>query len=401
MTERILIIGGGVTGMAAAIASGGTILEAGDRLGGLAVCDVRDGYVLGYSGHWLFGGSHVGRALIRSLVLCREAEKETYVWYMGKYVPAPIQSNVGILENASRIYSEIATKSNVEARNFAHFLHMAYGDTLYRTFFWPFNDKYTCGMMHEVEPMHSRNAIPTLESLLRGRQVSTYNDKFMYAVGGIQQLVDEMSRRCDSVILGSRVSRIDVGRHTVTTRDSVEHGYDKLISTIPLNRLLAMCGTHVQELPYLHGVVVNVGCQYVNFPGQWMYVPNSDIGFHRIGNYTAVDKTLAPPGKHLVYLDANAHKDDVGAVMANAGKLVSDAVGAGFIDGVEDWYDAREIPVAYTFTRQGQKGEIAGHLEQLSASGVYSIGGYGRWSYQGMMADIEEGFRVGAMARRP
>lgn len=399
MTERIIIIGGGVTGMAAAIASGGTILEAKDVLGGLADCTVKDVYVLGYSGHWLFGGSPTARSFVSGIVLCREATKETYAWIKEQYIPAPIQNNVGVLDNPPRIYAEIAHRPSVDAKTFAQYLRLSYGDTLYRTFFWPFNDKYTCGLMHEVEPMHTRNVVPTLESLLSGKGPATYNDKFMYAIGGIDQLAGALADKCGKVILGANVTHVDPGRHLLVTTNDVEHRYDKLISTVPLNRLADMCGISHTQLPYLSCVVVNVGCEFVNFPGQWVYVPDSDIGFHRIGNYTAVDKTLAPSGKHLIYLDANAHTDDVAAMAANAGKLVDDAVRAGFIDGVT-MYETRTIPVAYTFTKHGQHDEISGVLDYLSGVNIFSIGGYGRWQYQGMMADIEEGFRVGAMVRR-
>lgn len=393
---KVLVLGAGLTGLAAGIASGGIVVEKKSRPGGLARTTIVDGYVTGFSGHWLFGGSPISRKFVMGIADCHTARRDATVFINGRYVPAPIQANVDVFDDSARIYAELAARPQVEAKTFDEYLLASFGPTLYERFFGPFNDKYTDGLMRIVKPVTGKNPVAPLETLLRGGKPVAYNQEFLYVDGGMHHLVDEMARMCN-VRYGENINSIDI-RKKIVISDKYAYSYDVLVSTIPLLDLARLCNGRMERdaLLKLSAYCVNIGCGKVNFPGQWCYFPG-DEPFYRLGNYTAVDPTLAPIGRSLVYADVNTQ-----AGMLTLKQAETFVVGAlknrGWVEDV-DMVRTYHIDTAYTFIDSDSGGYAQKILDSLASIGVLSVGSYGRWKFGGMMADIEEGLLAGAAAR--
>ena len=107
-----LILGGGMTGLAAGIASGFPVLEATDEPGGIcSSCHVRPGtakrlprvpddgracrFEIG-GGHWIFGGDPAVLRFIRSLTEVRTYERASSVYFPDTraYVTYPLQNHL-------------------------------------------------------------------------------------------------------------------------------------------------------------------------------------------------------------------------------------------------------------------------------------------------------------------
>ena len=93
----VLIIGGGLAGIAAGKALGprAHILEAQDRLGGLARTDVVDGFWFDWTGHWLHlrtpkWKAEVDRLLPSGLLTI---ERQACIYSSGVVTPFPFQVN--------------------------------------------------------------------------------------------------------------------------------------------------------------------------------------------------------------------------------------------------------------------------------------------------------------------
>ena len=80
-----------------------------------------------------------------------------HFWQTGQSVPYPIQDNLRYLdpELRNRILAEICARKPHEIGKPASlklWLLSAFGPTLCQLFFLPFNERYTAGMLDEIEP---------------------------------------------------------------------------------------------------------------------------------------------------------------------------------------------------------------------------------------------------------
>src|SRR5262245_39830183 len=109
---QTIILGGGVTGLAAGMASGSPVYEATGSPGGICGSyyvrpgDTRrlaaapaDGDAYHFEiggGHWIFGGDPAVVRLINDLTPCRQSARISSVYFhdSGRYVPYPLQNNL-------------------------------------------------------------------------------------------------------------------------------------------------------------------------------------------------------------------------------------------------------------------------------------------------------------------
>src|SRR5512139_161684 len=107
------IIGGGMTGLAAGLASGFSVLERLDHPGGICASYERDGYRFEPGGgHWIFGGDPTVTRLIARASEVRSYSRRSAVLFLGGHeatrdlrhlmVPYPIQDNLFALPKGIR-----------------------------------------------------------------------------------------------------------------------------------------------------------------------------------------------------------------------------------------------------------------------------------------------------------
>lgn len=93
----VVVLGGGLAGLTASIASGAEVYEAEDSVGGVAASDRRDGFAFDR-------GIHVMQSVpARILKLLDEAgvelnvrNRRAFIYSHGTYTPYPFQVNTGI-----------------------------------------------------------------------------------------------------------------------------------------------------------------------------------------------------------------------------------------------------------------------------------------------------------------
>jgi protoporphyrinogen oxidase len=106
-----------------------------------------------------------------------------------------------------------------------------------------------------------------------------------------------MAKKSD-VRYEKRVARINVRKKEVQFSDGSGAKYENLVSTLPLNKALQMAGLKVDEKPasYTSVLVLNIGAtRGKKCPGDhWLYIPDSDSRFHRVGFYSNVDVSFMP-----------------------------------------------------------------------------------------------------------
>jgi protoporphyrinogen oxidase len=428
---RTMILGGGMTGLAAGWASGCPVFEAANAPGG--ICSsyyVRPGdptrlaeapadqeayrFEIG-GGHWIFGGDPVVLSLLSRLTPVRRYIRRSSVLLQRQelYVPYPLQDHLRGLpsELVSRALAEMAQPgSSVETMK--DWLEASFGPTLCELFFFPFHDLYTAGLYESIAPQDPYKSPVNLKSVIQGAfgqaPAGGYNSTFLYPEAGLDSLARGLGRHCD-LRYGKRAMEIDVNARKLRFEDGSCEGYDALISTLPLNHMMSMTGLEVAEQPDpgTSVLVLNIGAKRgPKCPDDhWIYVPESRSGFHRVGCYSNVDASFLPSSSResgdrvSLYIeratqtpispeDTRKYQDDV----------VRELQDWGYIEEAEA-VDPTWIEVAYTWSRPGSRWRESA-MAKLEDAGIHPVGRYARWVFQGIADSLRDGLYAGAAYRQ-
>jgi len=409
MAANVLILGAGVTGLGAGLASGFPIYETESVAGGLCASYYKEGYRFEVGGgHWIFGAGPSLQHLLSTYAYMQEYERLASVYFANHslYVPYPIQNHLSHLgpDLAAEILTEIVSGPKTETRTMLDWLYQTFGDTLTRTFFGRFNKAYTAGLCGRVAPQDSHKSPIDIPLVIQGAFGNTpavgYNTKFMYPKDGLDILIKHIAQQCN-IQYNKRVTKIDTVHKAICFEDGSVYGYKHILSTLPLNQMLDMTGLQLEAKPDPHTsvLVINIGAERgPNCPDDhWLYIPDSKSGFHRVGFYSNVDKSFLPEGsenKVSLYVEtAYACKEPMPGNMYQQ-KVIEELQEWGFIGGVDvissDW-----VEVAYTWAwlestwRQDA-------IDVLESCDIIQLGRYGRWKFQGISESLREGLVAGA-----
>lgn len=432
MTNNVFILGAGMTGLAAGLTSGFTIFEAEERSGG--ICSsyyIHPGenerlserpakeeayrFELG-GGHWIFSGDSAILQFIRHLTAIKSYSRRSSVYFRNRdlYVPYPLQYHLHYLgpELASKVLAEMVN-SQGESATMKQWLERNFGSTLSRLFFFPFHHLYTAGLCDRIAPQDSYKSPVNLKLARKGASEALYsvgyNAKFVYPKEGLDALVKCLAESCD-VRFGKKIVGIDVRRKEIYFDDGSDVGYERLISTLPLNKMTEMTGVCVEAEPdpYTSVLVLNIGAiRGKHCPDDhWLYNFDTRSGFHRVGFYSNVDRSFLPSSSRKsgnrvsIYVErafAGGDKPLHAEILRYAEAVISELKEWGFVSDIEV-LDSTWIDVGYTWTWSGSRWrEIA--LKRLEENEIYQIGRYGRWIFQGIADSILDGLLAGSTVK--
>jgi protoporphyrinogen oxidase len=425
-----IILGGGVTGLAAGISSGAAVFEATDFPGGICSSYYlaphatqrihhapADGNAYRFEiggGHWIFGGDPAVLEFIRSLTPVSSYARRSSVYLPSQqiYAPFPIQNHLRALgpDLAAKAVSEMSSPGGGEVTSLKQWLARSFGPTLFDLFFDGFNRLYTAGLYDRIAPQDGYKSPVNLDLVKKGASGDSpavgYNTQYLYPSEGLDALTRRMAERC-TIHYGRRVESIDLRARSVGFAGGASIRYQRLISTLPLDQMLRFTGIPVaaEPDPYTSVLVTNIGAAKApKCPGDhWVYVPASRAGFHRVGFYSNVSNTFLPSslrqrGSHVsIYVERaypGGAKPSDAELAAYAKELVRELQDWGYIADV-DVLDHTWVNTAYTWSWPGStwRGEA---LAALEAQGIFQVGRYGRWVFQGIADSIRDGFIVGS-----
>jgi protoporphyrinogen oxidase len=293
-------------------------------------------------------------------------------------------------------------------------LGASFGPTLCDLFFYPFHKLYTAGLWDRIGPQDSYKSPVNLALATQGAFGEAppvgYNVTFVYPTEGLNTVAQRMAARCD-VRYERRVVRIDVENRVVLFQDDSTARYDTLVSTLPLDFMIDVTGLELDEPPNPSPsvLVVNVGAtKGPRCPTEhWVYVPESRAGFHRVGFYSNVDRSFLPAPTRAqethvsIYVEkayAPRQRPDPAALAAVCHDVVSELREWAWIGDVEA-VDPTWIDVAYTWSWPGS-GWTAKAIRALEAQGIYQVGRFARWTFQGIADSIRDGLMAQGAIRR-
>ncbi len=416
-----LILGAGVTGLAAGVASGGVVLERRRVAGGICSSYYKvprgggpGAYRFEYGGgHWIFGGRPDILEWIERRTPTRRYERHSAVYFPDRdlYVPYPIQNHLSFLgrTTAERVLDELASNDRpADPVIMSDWLLSAFGPTLGELFFLPFHEAYTAGLHTRIAPQDPGKSPVDMARVREGARqtkppAAGYNIRFRYPLHGLDELVATMTQDGD-VRLGNAVTAIGPEDREVTVSGGGVFAYRRLIATLPLHRILELAGMDAgcPPDPFTSVLVLNIGgIAGPRCPDHhWLYVPQSRSGFHRVGFYSNVDASFLPPPTGAdrrvgIYVEKAflAENRPQGQELQTYRRAV--------VQELQEWGFLREpevvdptwVDVANTWSWPNSDWR-AKALALLEAHGIEPIGRYARWHFQGIADSIGDGLAI-------
>lgn len=419
--ESTLILGAGLAGLSAAYHDQGpvTILEKGPVPGGHAVTHRQAGHTFDLTGHWLHLRDPKNLAWIRGLdtsVTWSPVSRDAEVYSQGRHIPYPFQSNLHALSPEDRAHCLATLPASVPrqsaALDFESYLLERFGQGITELFFRPYNEKLWGMPLSALSPDCMARFLPQpeLAQIRQGAlgplpQPQGYNACFFYPeAGGIDRLpralqAGVLAQPQKNLVCEQKVLSVDLKRKQVQTLGAQgvrTWPFARLISTIPLPELLRVVSDKPEAVAQSAQRLAWSSWRYLDLglsrpgprPRHWVYVPDPEIAFFRVGCSSHACPNMAPPGQASLCVEL---ADRQGPLDLQA--ILRDLVNIGMMQAPQDLKFVHERRIEYAYVH------FDGHYQKarrtifdwLDAQGVRSIGRYGGWTYGSMEDSLEAG----------
>jgi protoporphyrinogen oxidase len=422
----VVVLGAGLTGLSAAlelrqIGIEHRVFEREAWVGGLATTVEDSGFRFDRTGHLL----HMGDPELKARVLGWldeepfEVERQSVVWSHGVYTRYPFQANTFGLP--PRVAYECLlgfleahfAAGRPEPENFEEFCLLHFGRGISEHFMLPYNARLWGVPAREINTEWCDRFVPLprLEDVVAGAvglgdPRLGYNANFLYPRRGIGELPEAMLRRHGPIELRRRPVRLDWRDHRLHFADE-SVGYEVLVSTLPLPALVALLDDPPEEVSgaaralrhsrlYYLDVALRAPCRK---PLHWVYVPESEYPFYRVGCYSHFSPETAPPGSDHLYVElADRREPDLGRLLP---EVATQLVKMGLVGAENELAFARvrEIDYAYVIYDCARSASLDTIERFLTEVGILSTGRYGAWNYSSMEDALRFGIQAAARAR--
>lgn len=403
------------------------LLEREQRIGGLCHTVSLDGYLFDNPSHVLHTGDPDCVRLMAELGTDRFAthRRRAFVFSHGVFTHYPFQASLFGLPDA--VIAECVSGFREARRrptpgppaDFREWSLDAFGEGIARHFLFPYCRKLFCADPSELTCDWADRFIPrpTEEEVVRGAACSEpsglgYHATFAYPRnGGIDQLPGQIVERLPvPPRTGSAVTHVDAAARRVTLADGERVPYRHLVSSIPLPEILRLLDQVPEPIAAAASRLRHVSVLNYNlvvrrrpvFDGNWIYFPEPQFPFYRVG-------FPARAGAHL----APGEGDMLHAEIAYAGPLPDeDATRRAVLEGLRAAGLLREedtivadgfTPTEYAYVVYDR--ERAAAVEAihgfLAARDITAIGRYGRWEYSSIGDALRSGRRAAEALQCP
>jgi protoporphyrinogen oxidase len=422
--SKAIVIGGGLAGLTAArtLQQRGRdflLLERCPTLGGLTRTVEVGEFCFDYTGHFLhlsryptpadipFAGQN-NRDWIR-------VDRRSCCYVGGKFVTAPIQYNLGDLPcglRAECVESYEHRQKNGPSQNesFRDYIVNGFGARLADLFLIPQNEKTMAISLDRLSSSAVRRFFPAPDEALVRKGIHTgsggtlgYNASFWYPrTGGIGHLVNGLRRGLNNCEVNQDVSAINLDTRTITTKTGETYRWSVLFSSMPLKQLCQITGdeeliTAGRRLSHSSTISFNIGLRGELPPEfrdiHWIYVPDRNIPFYRVGFYSNISQGTCAPGYSALYVEVGMSPEQVDRT-----DLVKD-LQPGVLRCLEKMGWIRSLSVicvvthtlrcAYVHHTSDRDELVDTILERLRKRDIVPIGRYGLWDYTSMEDSME------------
>ena len=427
-TTSTLILGAGLTGLSCAHHLGDRpyrLLERSDGVGGLARTRQRpNGFLCDGTGHWLHLRKEPTQKLVHGLLgdNLKLRERKARVYSKGTFTLYPFQANTYglpkevVKECVMGLVQARYEEDLPEPQNYKEWIRKEFGEGICKHFMYPYNQKIYGVPLDTLATDFAAKYIPrpALEAVLDGalglsKEALGYNAKFLYPIrGGIGAMAEalhaglpvkaELGRAPEAVSLADRVA-VMPGGHEIR--------FEHLVSTIPLPNLVdlvarrdpvpdsvrdAKAKMRANSVLYFDVGIEGPPKEHQDY--HWIYVPEPEFRYYRVGSYTAVEPSLAPEGCRSYYVelghygdvDQSRFEEPVLEGLRKIGIIDDDSKVLFMIPNVLS-------PAYVLFDNQYARARDT-VLDWVESHGTITMGRYGRWQYNAMEDALLEGMEA-------
>lgn len=402
-----LIIGGGVTGLsyAAFTRNDYRVMEAADEIGGYCKTIRRNGFTWDYSGHFFhFQNQAIKKWLIDNVQdELLDVEKITHISYKDRWIDFPFQKNIHQLDQQdfTDCLYDLVHKEDIDIKSFKDFVVSRFGKSIADLFLIPYNEKLYAIDLDKLDKDAMGRFFPDANlkdiiSNFRQSDATSYNQTFTYPRGGAIEYIRAIERRVDSekLELNKRVVSIDMKGKRATFSDGEVVEYDNLINTMPLPKLLDLCGVNYEKEKFTANkvAVFNLGFDRPSKQNShWIYFPQKELSFYRIGFYN----NIFGDNRMSLYVEMGLPEDADIDQQALLEQALADLEKVGVIDGHElvD-HEFLVMSPAYVHISKDSEEQKARVMAELAKHDIYSAGRYGNWTYCSIEDNIIEALNL-------
>ena len=416
---EVLILGGGISGLAAAQSAEKSgldyiLVDKGPTFGGLSRSVYIDDYTFDYTGHFLHLSKLKSPSQISEHISQNDWEvvqKKSKCYFEGDLIDAPFQHNLGQLKKPTGddLYFQFKERSieQGQPRNLKEYFVQKFGQGISKSFLVPYNEKLLDVNLESLDVNAITRFFPApdpseIENGYSGNNVAkAYNSSFWYPkAGGMQKLIDGMAKEIprDKTQSNSKVLSINLKRRIVETESAVI-AYGQAISSIPLNQLSAMSGIlgigDASALSAASTTVFNIGVRghlSDEFRGiHWIYFSEHKYPFYRVGFYSNICPKVAPIDGYSIYVEISGLWDfEKQQALLSRSITALEEIGI-IIRSRSEVVSKNEIPISYVHYTHRRENVVNRLTQVFAEGGIKMIGRYGKWQYSSMEDSILEG----------
>jgi len=426
MRKKIIILGGGLAGLSLAYflkekGHNSILFEKDERCGGLCRSTKMGGFTFDVGGHFLHFRSRDTFRFVKRLLEGKltKHKRSAWVYAFNRFIPYPFQVNLSQLpkpieEECLLGFIEAHTngRQHKNAPNLREWSKNNLGEGITKHFMVPYNEKFWKMPLEELTSSWAERFIvrPSFRDIVKGtlgrktRDLG-YHSFFWYPEkGGIEEFINALSARLKNIFINQEVVRIDLKRKRVRFKGGREETYDTLISTVPLPVLgKAIHGLpqdllkSFRKLKWLSIYNINLGIDRRIAKGKhWIYFPDKNIRFFRIGFSHNVSRHLAPRDKGSLYVEISYPKGKSINKRDVVTKIKKDLVRTGIFDKDTqiNCKNINDIRYAYPVYDNNYLSARKKIFKFLSKHNIVSCGRFGSWRYLSMEDTIIESKRI-------
>jgi protoporphyrinogen oxidase len=401
----VVILGAGPAGIAAALTLGPTalVLERSAEIGGLTCSFEYHGVIFDLGGHSFHTPHPEVRCLVFDSLEMYEQKREARCYASGSLINYPFQKYFNDLTDRRVIDDCIRGLENADggakAFDLEHHIYGRFGAGIAEHFLLPYNRRLWGENLQRISDDWVGERIATAsvseESFETGggKRTPLQNDTTVAypAKGGFGEITKSLAAKVRNLRLGVSIVRIDPKAKKVFTETGEVISWQRLVSSLPLNKLLAIIDGAPAELrretDRLEFVPLKLVCAVIGRPIetsiQRVYCAEPQFPAHKIvvANNSS-DCLRALPCHGILGEVVHRSGESVHPHMIEA-RFTSSLVEVGLID------DSREIAAtmttdvhyAYPVPTLDRPEIVARAQYWLEEHGIYTIGRFGEWAY--------------------